>query len=56
MKASRTRQAEEQLKVDWQLTDSKNKKVIEYGKKLGHALAILRTDFDGGDGGDDGGD
>src|SRR5437588_11200361 len=39
------REAEEQLKVDWQLTDSKNKKVIEYGKKLGHALAILRTDF-----------
>jgi hypothetical protein len=27
------------------LTDSKNKKVIENGKKLGHALAILRTDF-----------
>src|SRR6266436_5099940 len=39
------REAEEQLKVDWQLTDSKNKKVIENGKKLGHALAILRTDF-----------
>ena len=39
------REAEEQLKVDWQLTDSKNKKVIEDGKKLGHALAILRTDF-----------
>src|SRR5437763_3213465 len=39
------REAEEQLKIDWQLTDSKNKKVIEYGKKLGHALAILRTDF-----------
>jgi hypothetical protein len=39
------RKAEEQLKVDWQLTDSKNKNVIENGKKLGHALAILRTDF-----------
>jgi hypothetical protein len=39
------REAEEQMKVDWQLTDSKNKKVIENGKKLGHALAILRTDF-----------
>src|SRR5437588_2447706 len=39
------RNAEEQLKVDWKLTDSKNKKVIENGKKLGHALAILRTDF-----------
>ncbi len=39
------RQAEEQMKVDWQLTDSKNRQVIEDGKKLGHALAILRTDF-----------
>ena len=39
------REAEEEMKVDWQLTDSKNKKVIENGKKLGHALAILRTDF-----------
>src|SRR6266481_2767400 len=39
------REAEEQMKVDWQLTDSKNTKVIENGKKLGHALAILRTDF-----------
>ena len=39
------REAEEQLKVDWQLTDSKNKNVIVNGKKLGHALAILRTDF-----------
>lgn len=39
------REAEAQLKVDWQLTDSKNKKVIEDGKKLGHALAMLRTDF-----------
>jgi hypothetical protein len=39
------REAEAQMKVDWQLTDSKNKKVIENGKKLGHALAMLRTDF-----------
>src|SRR5437899_4256324 len=39
------REAEEQMKVDWQLTDSKNKKVVENGKKLGHALALLRTDF-----------
>jgi hypothetical protein len=39
------REAEEQMKVDWQLTDSKNKTVIENGKKLGHALALLRTDF-----------
>jgi hypothetical protein len=39
------RQGEEQLKVDWELTDSKNKQVIENGKKLGHAIALLRTDF-----------
>ncbi|HZR78239.1 MAG TPA: hypothetical protein VFA58_03480 [Chthoniobacterales bacterium] len=39
------REAEEQMKVDWQLTDSKNKTVIENGKKLGHALALLRTNF-----------
>lgn len=39
------RQAEEQMKVDWELTDSKNKEVIENGKKLGHAIALLRTDF-----------
>src|SRR4029077_1714774 len=39
------REAEEQLKVDWELTDSKNKNVVENGKKLGHALALLRTDF-----------
>jgi hypothetical protein len=42
---SDARTAEEQLKVDWQLTDSKNKAVIDSAKKLGHALAILRTDF-----------
>src|SRR5437870_8078905 len=39
------RQAEEQMKVDWELTDSKNKQVIENGKKLGHTIALLRTDF-----------
>ncbi len=39
------RKAEEQMKVDWQLTDSKNEKVIKNGKKLGHAIALLRTDF-----------
>lgn len=39
------RQLEEQMKVDWDLTDSKNKQVIENGKKLGHAIALLRTDF-----------
>src|SRR5205823_7582202 len=38
-------EAEEQMKIDWQLTDSKNKAVIENGKKLGHAIALLRTDF-----------
>ena len=42
---SDARSAEEQMKIDWQLTDSKNKQVIEDAKKLGHALAILRTDF-----------
>jgi hypothetical protein len=42
---SDARAAEQQLKVDWQLTDSKNKEVIDPAKKLGHALAILRTDF-----------
>jgi hypothetical protein len=40
-----TRAAEEQMKVDWELADSKNKGVIGNGKKLGHALAILRTDY-----------
>jgi hypothetical protein len=39
------RQAEEQMKVDWELTDSKNKEVTENGKKLGHAISLLRTDF-----------
>jgi hypothetical protein len=39
------RQAEVQMKIDWQLTDSKNKSVIENGKKLGHGLALLRTSY-----------
>jgi hypothetical protein len=39
------REAEQQLKIDWQLTDSKNKAVIDNGKKLGHALARLRTGY-----------
>src|SRR6266480_587981 len=39
------RKAEEQMKVDWQLTDSKNQSVIDNGKNLGHAIALLRTDF-----------
>src|SRR5438067_7816197 len=39
------RQDEEQMKVDWELTDSKNKEVTENGKKLGHVIALLRTDF-----------
>ena len=39
------RQAEEQMKVDWQLTDSKNQKVIDHAKKLGHSLATLRQDY-----------
>jgi len=39
------RQAEVQMKVDWELTDSKNKEVTASGKKLGHAIALLRTDF-----------
>jgi hypothetical protein len=33
------RQAEEQLKVDWELTDSKNSQAIENGKKLEEAYA-----------------
>lgn len=39
------RKAEEQMKIDWELTDSKNTTVIDNGKKVGHALARLRTDF-----------
>ena len=39
------RAAEGQMKVAWQLTNSKNKDVIGAGQKLGHAISILRTDF-----------
>src|SRR5262249_41238632 len=39
------RRADEQMKVDWQLTDSKNIQVIENGKKLGHAITLLRTNY-----------
>ena len=39
------RRAEEQLKIDWQLTGSKNKAVIENGKTLGHSIALLRTQY-----------
>src|SRR2546423_12524652 len=39
------RQAEEQMKVDWQLTDSKNKKIIENGKIFGNAIESLRTNY-----------
>ena len=39
------RKAEEQMKVDWQLTDSKNKKVIENGKILGNAIESLRANY-----------
>jgi hypothetical protein len=39
------RQAGVQMKIDWQLTDSKNKKVIENGKILGNAIESLRTNY-----------
>lgn len=42
---SEARMAEEAMKVAWPLTDSKNKEVIDGGRKLGHALALLRTNF-----------
>ena len=38
-------QAEQQMKVGWQLTDSKNTKVIENGKILGNAIESLRTNY-----------
>ena len=38
-------QAEQQMKVGWQLTDSKNTKVIENGKILGNAIDSLRTNY-----------
>jgi hypothetical protein len=39
------RKAGEELKVNWQLTDSKNKAVIDGGRTLDHALSALRQDF-----------
>jgi hypothetical protein len=39
------RKAGEELKVNWQLTDSKNKAVLENGRTLDHALSALRQDF-----------
>jgi hypothetical protein len=39
------RSAEAQMNVDWQLTHSKNKQVIENGKKLGDAIALLRVNY-----------
>ena len=38
-------QAEQQMKVGWQLTDSKNTKVIENEKILGNAIESLRTNY-----------
>ena len=38
-------QAEQQMKVGWQLTDSKNTNVIENGKILGNAIESLRTNY-----------
>ena len=37
--------AEQQMKVGWQLTDSKNTKVIENEKILGNAIESLRTNY-----------
>ena len=37
--------AEQQMKIGWQLTDSKNTKVIENGKILGNAIESLRTNY-----------
>ncbi len=39
------RTAEAEMKIAWELTDSKNKSVITDGKTLGHALALLRTNY-----------
>ena len=38
-------QAEQQMKIGWQLTDSKNSKVIENGKILGNAIESVRTNY-----------
>jgi len=37
--------AEQQMKVGWQLTDSKNRKVIENEKILGNAIESLRSNY-----------
>ncbi|MBA3351446.1 MAG: hypothetical protein H0U23_03305, partial [Blastocatellia bacterium] len=42
---SGARSAQEQLKVAWNLTDSKNKKVAADAVALGNALDLLRRDF-----------
>jgi len=39
------RAAEVEMKTAWQLTDSKNQGAIDDGKKLGHAIALLRTNY-----------
>jgi len=39
------RRAQEQMKIDWQLTNSKNKQVVENCKKLGDAITLLRTNY-----------
>ncbi len=39
------RTAEAEMKIAWELTDSKNKSVITDGKTLGHTLALLRTNY-----------
>lgn len=42
---TKARAAEEQMKIDWELTDSKNMAVIANGKKLGNAIELLRTKY-----------
>src|SRR5205823_6932066 len=39
------RSAVEQMKVDWRLTGSKNKNVVEAGRKVSYALALLRMNY-----------
>ncbi len=42
---SDARAAQEEMKIAWQVTDSKNKKVAEDAKVLGNALDLLRRDY-----------
>lgn len=42
---SKARSAETEMKVAWNLTDSKNKKVIGAANALGHSLDLLRKDY-----------